>query len=87
MLHNVPPLLFLETLHKHQMVCILQIFEVNGKCSLGQEGNLSGCGCDKRETEKICWVLYCLFIFLFVVYFTMLRVTHAARSNKNIIGE
>jgi hypothetical protein len=26
-------------------------------------------------------------IYLFMVYFTMLRVAHAAQSNKRIIGE
>jgi hypothetical protein len=50
----------------------------------GQEGNLSGCGCDKRETENMCRLLYYLFIYLFMIYFMMLRVAQAAHSNIRI---
>jgi len=46
-------MLFPDTLHTHQMAHILQISEVSEKCRLVQEGNLSGCGSDKREIEKI----------------------------------
>ena len=56
-------MLFPDTLHTHQMAHILQISEVSEKCRLVQEGNLSGCGSDKREIEKIWRVFYYLFIY------------------------
>jgi hypothetical protein len=49
---------------------------------------MSGCGCDKRETEKAAGfsTIY-LCIYLFMIYFTMLRVAHATQSNTRIIGD
>jgi hypothetical protein len=44
-----------------------------------QEGNLSGCGCDKRGTQKMCRLFYCLFIYLFIYGLFY----DAAHSNKS----